>query len=102
MDVEMMVKCVSRVDFDALMELGNHLKECIAAADEVVIKCANGTNLKAYNRGRRVRQSGAKALNKGESVMMGGQISWCPVEETINGTIVFDGAVYPPSDICAL
>lgn len=102
MDVEMMVKCVSRVDFDALMELGNHLKSCIAAADEVIIQCANGTNLKAYNRGRRVRQSGSRAEKKGESVMMGGQISWCPVEETINGTIVFDGAVYPPSDICAL
>ena len=31
--------------------------------------------------------------------MLGGQATWCPVEETINGTLVFDGALYPPADL---
>jgi leucyl aminopeptidase (aminopeptidase T) len=34
--------------------------------------------------------------------MLGGQISWCPVEETINGVLVFDGAIWPPTQICKL
>jgi leucyl aminopeptidase (aminopeptidase T) len=31
--------------------------------------------------------------------MLGGQISWCPVEETIEGRLVFDGALWPPLSI---
>ena len=31
--------------------------------------------------------------------MLGGQVSWCPVEETINGTLVFDAAVFPPAEL---
>ena len=31
--------------------------------------------------------------------MLGGQATWCPVEETINGTLVFDGALYPPAEL---
>lgn len=34
--------------------------------------------------------------------MLGGQISWCPLESTINGTLVLDGALWPPADICIL
>ena len=32
------------------------------------------------------------------SVMLAGQISWNPSEETQNGTIVFDGAAWPPNE----
>ena len=31
--------------------------------------------------------------------MMCGQISWCPIEETINGKLVFDAAIFPPTDM---
>lgn len=34
--------------------------------------------------------------------MMAGQISWCPIEETINGTLVFDAAIFPPTDMGAI
>jgi len=99
MDVEMMVKTVTNVDYDAIIELGEFFKETIQSADEIIVKSDNGTNLKAYNRGRKVRHSGQKATKKGYPVMLAGQISWCPVESTINGTLVFDGALWPPLEL---
>ena len=71
----------------------------VEQADEVVIKSPVGTNLTAYNRGRKVRQSGKLADTPGEPIMLGGQVSWCPMEETINGLLVFDGALWPPAEI---
>ncbi|MFZ5753636.1 MAG: aminopeptidase [Bacillota bacterium] len=99
MDVEMMVKTITRVDYDLMIEMGEKLKEICQSADEVIIKSENGTNLKAYNRGRKVRHSGQKAIHKGYPVMLGGQVSWCPIESTINGTLVFDGALFPPFEL---
>lgn len=99
MDVEMMVKTVTNVDYDAIIELGEFFKETVQSADEIIVKSDNGTNLKAYNRGRKVRHSGQKATKKGYPVMLAGQISWCPVESTINGTLVFDGALWPPLEL---
>lgn len=99
MDVEMLVKTITRVDYDLMIELGELFKETIQAADEIIVKSDNGTYLKAYNRGRRVRHSGQKATQKGYPIMLGGQISWCPIESTINGTLVFDGALWPPMEL---
>lgn len=99
MDVDMMVKTLGRVDYDTLIELGELFKEKIQSADEVIVKSNNGTNLTAYNRGRKVRHSGQKATKKGYPIMLGGQISWCPIESTINGTLVFDGALWPPLEL---
>lgn len=99
MDVEMMVKTITNVDYDLVIELGEFFKETVQAADEIIIKGDNGTNLKAYNRGRKVRHSGQKATKKGYPVMLCGQISWSPIESTINGTLVFDGALWPPLEL---
>ena len=64
MDVEMIVKTVARVDYDAMIELGEYMKKSLEEADEIVVKAQNGTDLKAYNRGRKVRHSGQKATRK--------------------------------------
>jgi len=99
LDVEMLVKTVSSVDYDMVIELGEYFKARIEKADEIIIKSKEGTNLKAYMRGRKVRHSGQKATQKGYPIMLCGQTSWCPVEETIEGTLVFDGSIFPPTDM---
>lgn len=99
MDALMMVNTIGRVNYEKIVEMSKKLCEMIEQADEVIIKSPAGTNLKAYNRGRKARQSGKLADTPGEPIMLGGQASWCPVEETINGTLVFDGALYPPAEL---
>jgi len=99
MDVPMMVNTIGRVDYPRLLELGETLRRLVEAADEVRVTSPAGTDLLAYNRGRRVRQSGKLADTPGEPIMLGGQVSWCPIEETINGKLVFDGALWPPAEL---
>jgi leucyl aminopeptidase (aminopeptidase T) len=93
MDVDMLTKTVGRVDYPRLLALGETLRRLVEAADEVHVTSPAGTDLLAYNRGRLARQSGKLADTPGEAIMLGGQVSWCPIEETINGTLVFDGGL---------
>ena len=102
MDVEMLVNTLGNVDVDLVIEFGEYLCEVLRNTDEVIVRTENGTDLKAYNRGRFIKHAGQKALIPGNSTMLCGQVSWCPVEETINGTLVFDGALFPPAEICKL
>jgi len=102
MDAQMLVNTIYRVDIHKLIAMGNRLKDMVMATDKVEIYSPAGTELTAFNRGRKARQSGKLADTPGEPVMLGGQVSWCPLEETINGRLVFDGALYPPTDLGAL
>ena len=99
MDALMMVNTIGRVRYDKLIALGNILREKVQAADKVEVHSPAGTRLFAQNQGRRARQSGKLADTPGEPIMLGGQVSWCPVEETITGAIVFDGSLWPPAEL---
>lgn len=99
MDVIMLTNCIGKIDYPGVVELGETMKALLEKADEVIIKDKNGTDLKAYNKGRAIRHSGQLATQKGYPIMLGGQISWCPIEESINGTLVFDAAIFPPTDM---
>lgn len=101
-DVDMLTRCVAGVNYDAMIEFGEYLKATIENIDKIEVKSANGTHLVAYEKGRKVRHSGQRGTIKGYPFMLGGQISWCPLESTINGTLVLDGAIWPPADICKI
>jgi leucyl aminopeptidase (aminopeptidase T) len=99
MDVEMMVRTIAQVDYPKLIALSHALGRVIAQADEIRVTSPAGTSLTARMGGRKIRYSGKLADTPGEPIMLGGQISWCPLEETIEGTIVFDGACWPPKEL---
>lgn len=99
MDTIMLQKTIGDVNYPLLVEFGEYMKSRIEKANKIEITCPNGTNLIAYNKGRKVKNSGQLATKRGFPVMLGGQISWCPIEETINGTLVFDAALFPPENL---
>ena len=99
LDVEMLVNLIANVDIDKVIELGEYFRAKLEATSEIVVTTKRGTNLKGKMGGRKVRHSGIKAKEKGYPVMMPGQTSWCPVEESIEGTLIFDGALFPPENI---
>lgn len=99
MDVSMLVSTVGRVDFEGVMELGRALCSLLEQADEVRITTPAGTDLHGRNGDRPINLRGKPAENPGETVMLAGQISWNPLETTQNGTLVFDGAVWPPNEL---
>lgn len=99
MDTTMLCNLVGKVDVNNVVKLGETLKAKMEASDKIEITSKSGTELTAYNHGRKVRHSGQLATHNGYPYMMCGQISWCPIEETINGTLVFDEAIFPPTNI---
>ena len=99
MDAMMMVRTISNIDYPSVVKMGETIQRIIQESDEVIVKSPAGTNLKGYNRGRRVRLSGKLATEKGYPIMLAGQVSWCPIEETIEGVLVFDGALFPPMSL---
>lgn len=102
MDVDMMVRTIGKVDYAKMLELGDLLCKLAQGTKEVLVTSPRGTELRARNDGRKVFQSGKLADTKGESVMLGGQVGWLPIEETITGKLVFDGALWPPVELGVL
>ncbi|MDH7484775.1 MAG: hypothetical protein QHJ81_00690 [Anaerolineae bacterium] len=99
MDVDMMVRTIAQVDYPKMIELSHVLGGLIAQADHIRVTSPAGTDLSARMGGRKIRYSGKLADTPGEPIMLGGQISWCPLEESIEGVIVFDGACWPPREL---
>lgn len=90
MNSESMIRTIGKVDYPAMLKLGDKLVELTQKADKVRITNNAGTDILAYNKGRRVSQPGEIAKKPGQ-YMLGGQVGWNPVEETIDGVIVIDG-----------
>ena len=98
-DTTMLVNLIGKVDLDGVIELGEYFKSKLESTNEIRVTTKEGMDLIGYMDGRKVRHSGRKATEKGYPVMLPGQTSWCPLEETISGKLVFDGAVFPPDTL---
>jgi leucyl aminopeptidase (aminopeptidase T) len=100
MDVEMLVRTIGQVDYPVMTELGQKLRELCMAANEVRISDPNGTDLRCpVDPNPPVYLPGAGQPGQGFSRMLGGQSGFSAQVEQINGTIVFDGALWPPAEI---
>jgi leucyl aminopeptidase (aminopeptidase T) len=99
MDADMMVRCIGNVNYVKLIELGELLRSTLEKSNRIEVTSPAGTDLVAEHRGCPVRQSGRIATEKGQAIMLGGQVAWGPAFDSINGTLVFDGALWPPMEL---
>jgi len=103
MDPEMMIRLIGKVDYEAMCELGNKLRDLTAKAREVRVETAKGTNLVFENDPKRpVYHNDGIVKEEGIYKPLGGQISWAPIEETINGVMIVDGFIWPPDELGVL
>lgn len=103
MDVDMMVRLIGRVDYDAMCILGDEIAEILQRGREVEISSPSGTKLRFENSpDRPVYHNNGIVDTPGVYKPLGGQISWAPVEESIEGVIVADGFIWPPDEIGVL
>jgi len=98
-DVDLMTRAIGRANYPRMLQLGAVLQTLLAKAKLVRIVSSIGTSLTADNAGRHVRHSGKLADTPGDPIMLGGQVSWAPREETINGRLVVDACIWPPAEI---
>jgi leucyl aminopeptidase (aminopeptidase T) len=95
MDVDMMVRCIGRVDFPTLRDFQEKVTELTKKAKRVRITSPAGTDVCFENDpGRPVLCEAGYADTPGPH-FMAGQIAWSPDFESVNGVIVFDGSLVP-------
>lgn len=98
MDVDGMVRCIGQQDVGLLAEMGERIIRLLTDA-EVRITSASGTDVTFHNRGVKVGEFKMKATPARTPIMLAGQVSWQPVEESMHGRIVADGILYPPAEV---
>jgi len=103
MDVDMMVRCISRVDYVKMVRLGEWLTELTKKASEFRVTSPAGTHLEGSIDKEMVRHSGRIITEPtGQWATLGGQATLVPVWGTANGIVVFDGCIWPPDEVNVL
>jgi len=99
MTAEMMVRCIGHVDIPSLTSFQEKIAELTGKARRMKITTPAGMNVEFENESRRPVISEGIVTEKPGEYMLIGQVDWAPIEETINGVIVFDGSVWPPDEL---
>jgi leucyl aminopeptidase (aminopeptidase T) len=99
MDVDGMVRCIGKQDINKLAEMGDIIVDLLTDCDNFRITSELGTDVVMSNVGCQVGIFKMKTNPEKIPIMLAGQVSWLPVEESLNGKIVADGVLYPPSEV---
>jgi len=94
----MAVRCIGNVDVPSILEFQRLLQGVTKKARSMHYTTPAGTDVSFENDPKRPVMVEGDVSGPGEYMLLG-QVDWAPVEETINGTIVFDGSVNPPDDL---
>jgi leucyl aminopeptidase (aminopeptidase T) len=88
---DMMIKGAMTVDFKALKERTEKVKEKLTRADQITVTSAQGTDVTFSVAGRKAFSlDGYYSDEYGFATFPPGEAPTCPVEGSANGTIVFD------------
>ncbi|MCS7126737.1 MAG: aminopeptidase [Aigarchaeota archaeon] len=98
MDVDMIVRTIGRVNIPVLYEFQRRLAEITSRARKIRITSPAGMDIEFENDPSRPVLVEGEVAGPGE-YMLFGQVDWAPIEETINGRIVFDGSIWPPHEL---
>jgi leucyl aminopeptidase (aminopeptidase T) len=102
MDVDMMVRTIGRVSYPPLQEMATRLYYMSQAAETVRVASPAGTNLALT-----VDKAGdpfwePPPAKGGYPQMLGGQSGFMICRESCEGTLVFDGTLWPPAELGVL
>lgn len=98
MDSEMLVRTIGRINIPKLLEFQALLAEITRESRKMRITTPAGTDVEFENDPKRPIFTEGDVKGPGDYMLVG-QVDWAPIEETINGTIVFDGSVWPPQEL---
>ena len=93
---ELVVRNIGKVDNNLLNEFIQAFSDFCEAGKHFRITSPAGMDLECDNAPGRAYVTADGFVRKGEIKMFPGQISWSPIFESINGTIVVDGTISPP------
>jgi 2,5-dihydroxypyridine 5,6-dioxygenase len=96
---DMMVRCIGKVDVPSLFQFQEKLTELARKAKKVRVSNPSGTDITFSNDPVRPYFSEGIIGDRPMDYMLIGQVDWAPVEQSLNGKIVFDGSVWPPEEL---
>ncbi|HIH98161.1 MAG TPA: leucyl aminopeptidase [Thermoplasmata archaeon] len=91
LNTDQMVRCIGKIDLSAQTEFQNKIVEMTHLAKHMRITTLGGTDISFENDPNRPITNELTADVPGPHFLLG-QIGWAPIEESINGKIVFDGS----------
>ncbi len=91
MDSEQITRCIAKLDMDLQSQFQNTIVELTRKANTMRITTPGGTDVSFANDKTRPILNELDAATPGAHFLIG-QMGWAPIEDTINGTIVFDGS----------
>jgi len=91
LNVDQFVRCVARVDIETQAEFQNTIVNMTQRGRKMRITTPAGTDISFENSPQRPVTNELFADKPGPHFLLG-QIGWAPIEESINGTIVYDGS----------
>jgi leucyl aminopeptidase (aminopeptidase T) len=98
MDKDMLIRNLGRVNARALLEFQRALGEVTRRVRKMHLTTPAGTDLVFENDpDRPIFMEGD--VNGPGDYMLFGQVDWAPIEDSINGVLVFDGSVWPPAEL---
>lgn len=98
MNVDMMVRTIGRVNIPVIYEFQRRLADLTSKGRRVKITSPAGMDVEFENDPARPVLVEGEVSGPGE-YMLFGQVDWAPIEESINGKIVFDGSIWPPHEL---
>ena len=100
LDSAAMVRCIGRVDFKILRDFLQGVADATKKAKQMRMTTPAGGDVEFNNvPGRPFAPIGDGYADEPGTHFMAGQVAWLPERESINGTIVFDGAINFPCGI---
>ncbi|MBI4687088.1 MAG: hypothetical protein HY756_04815 [Nitrospirae bacterium] len=121
LDQDAFIRCVGQVAHESIFQFGENLKEAINRAKSILIRTKEGTSLKMMMnvspaekffrrvlgkvKGRYIPSTGSVYQQSGRITkderlsFMSGQLAFNGISDTIEGTAVIDGYLWPPEEI---
>jgi 2,5-dihydroxypyridine 5,6-dioxygenase len=98
MTSDMARRCIGEVQVEKVLNFQRKLQEITKASRSMHYTTPGGTDVSFENDARRPVLVEGDVSGPGEYMLLG-QVDWAPLEESIEGTIVFDGSVNPPDGL---
>ncbi len=98
MSVDMARRCIGDVDVEKVLAFQRRIQRITKESKSMHYATPGGTDVRFENDPNRPVLVEGDVLGPGEYMLLG-QVDWAPLEETIEGTIAFDGSVNPPDEL---
>jgi 2,5-dihydroxypyridine 5,6-dioxygenase len=98
MTVDMATRCIGEIDVKKILEFQRKIQKVTKASSKMHYTTPGGTDITFENDPSRPVLVEGDVSGPGEYMLLG-QVDWAPLEESIEGTIAFDGSVNPPDEL---